>query len=225
MSRIKEAARWDAEERRWTLAVLSGEVAHELAGPANFFDQLLQQLRRREPIDPQDLDIGEEEVARLRRLIARMRTVRPREPSLRHVELAEVTARALERLSPRQCDAERLVLAIPSSLVVMADPLGLELLLTELLHHGATAASDGALWGVRAERLAEGIRIEVWDSGATMSPKRERELFAPWSLLASDGSGLSLAIALRLVRSFGWELTVERVAERNVFAVLAAHVV
>ncbi len=218
--RIQVAATQD--EKRLALGLLGAEISHEIRYPLNFFRFLLKRGAGGEPLDPQDIEIGREEVERLERMLETLRRVKLPEGQLAMVSLHGPLHRALDLLQEAVCEQRlRVSIEVTEGLTVLADPDSLLQLLANLLRNAAQAAGiDGSI-GVRDRVQSGGVLLEVWDSGPGIPENIAACLFDPWVTMHQGGSGLGLglAISLRIARSFGWGLTFHRESEQTCFRI------
>ncbi len=185
------------------MGALAAEVGHELQGPVNLLLSVALRAERKEPLDDEDAASLREELARLRRLSARLR------------ELARVGGRkeptSLKRLLELGCDAAG-VDARDAAFAIEdggADAQGLtcdrELLglaLGELLQNALEARRSRA--GVRVV-LGERAGFCVWDDGLGFTLAFEQAL--TWGVSTrAGGAGLGLSLALRAARAHGLSL-------------------
>jgi signal transduction histidine kinase len=190
--------------RRRTARLIAADVAHDLAAPVRFFEDLLQQLTRGRPIEPEDVSITSEEVARLRRLLRTMRELEFRGAIPTPTRVRPVVEEALR--GTIAAPQSRVPVEISDTLVVRAEAASLRLAISCLLSNAERVAGDRAI-GIAAYHHKEGNHLEVWNEGDVPSDAVINACFRPWGALRPDGSGLGVALAARLARSFGWRLT------------------
>ncbi len=209
------------EDKRLTLGTLGAELSHEIAHPLSFFRTLLRRAARR-PIDGEDVEIGEEEIARMDRMLQSLRRLEVPPPRIASVPLRDPVARALalarERLGERKLLGE---VDLPAGCVVQADADGLVQVFANLLRNAAQAAR-GAV-GVRATAADDGsLAIDVWDDGPGVPEELVPKLFQRWvtSRSVEGGSGLGLSVAQQIVVNFGWKILYLRDGGRTCFRVV-----
>ncbi len=195
-------------ERRFT-----ADVAHELRTPLtgmsasaailrDQLDDMPERLRR-----PASILVGD--VSRLRDLVLELLELArldageeaPRVERLRLRDAFSSVARSLDAL-------DRFQLRVDPDLAVLADPIRLQRILTNLatnvLRHGGGAAT------VTAERDGETAELHVVDVGPGLGPGEEERVFDRFyksaQSRAAGGSGLGLAISRQHARSLGGDL-------------------
>ncbi len=210
------------EDKRLTLGVLGAELSHEIAHPLQFFRGLVRRGARA-ALDPDDVEIGEEELARLERMLASLRTLHAPEQRTVSVALAEPVHRALTLL--RDAMAQKDVtweLAVPDDVAVLADPDGLVQVFANLLRNAVHAVPRGGRVGVTARTSPDGgLTVDVWDDGPGVPEHLVPTLFHRWvtSRTHEGGSGLGLSVAQTLVNNRGWRIEYAREEGRTVFRV------
>ncbi|HEY2328138.1 MAG TPA: GAF domain-containing protein [Gaiellaceae bacterium] len=185
-------------------------ASHELRTPATAVYGALETLRSRELSDDlreEMLDMAYEQSDRLRRLLeqlldlsrldAQAIKVDPRPLVLQNV-LRRIAAEAL----PEGADV---TIAIDPDIAVIADPLVLDRVLSNLLinawRYGAAPIT------VQAEQKDRHLRIGVQDSGLGVPAALRPHLFDRFTRgTEATGSGLGLAIALAYARAHGGDL-------------------
>ncbi len=206
------------DDKRFTLGLLGAELSHEIAYPLNFFRYLLKRSSKGHALEPQDVEIGSEEVARLERMLVTLRKLKSPGPQLAPVPLVGPLNRALE-LIRESLDEKRIsvILEVPENLVVLTDPDMLLQVFANLLRNGAQAVEPGGRIGVRAAQAEGGLKVECWDAGPGVPEALRDGIWNPWVTTKEGGSGLGLAITQRLVSSLGWRISLERTEEITIF--------
>jgi signal transduction histidine kinase len=199
------------DEKRFALGMVGAEISHEVTYSLNFFRYLLKRSGNGKSLDPKDVEIGREEVARLERMLAALRKLKPPSPVIRPVRLTGLLTRALglirESLEEKEIHAS---VDVPPELLLPADPdLALQLF-ANLFRNAAQAVSPGGSLGARWVPVADGARIEVWDNGPGIPDSQVGSIWNPWVTTRPDGTGLGLTISQRLARSLGWSLQLEQ---------------
>lgn len=201
------------DDKRLTLGTLGAELAHEIAHPLQFFRGLLRRGAST-ALDADDVEIGQEEIARLERLLASLRSLEPARARRVSISLHEPVERALVLI--RETVGEKHLhprVEIPDGCRVLADPDGLVQVFANLLRNSVQALPLRGEVGVRAHAAVDGsLLIDVWDDGPGVPEERVPTLFHRWatSRHADGGSGLGLSVAQNLVRSFEWSIEYER---------------
>jgi signal transduction histidine kinase len=212
-----EAAR---DDKRLALGMLGAEISHEIAYPLNFLRYLLREGHEDRPLEGGDLEAGREEIGRLERMFATLHKLKVPEPQLEPVLVLPRVRRALD-LIREIVEENRLAVEVdvPPDLNVPADPDRLVQIFANLLRNAAQAVPAGGAVGVRAQLDGGGVSLEVWDEGPGVPEAVAPAIFNPFVSGREGGVGLGLAVTLRLVRGFGWNIGVRREGGRTVFGV------
>jgi signal transduction histidine kinase len=198
----------------------AASFAHEIGTPLNTVSGHLQLLR--DDLEAQQNQAG---VERVRLLLAQVDRVAgivraglnrgawPK-PFLEEVDLNEVAGRMLRFMEPSLSDAgvtARLELPSngesPSPVFASCDPAMVEQILLNLLKNAMEALSPGERVTVFTGRAERHAYIDVVDEGPGLDAEAESNLFRPFSTTKGPaGTGLGLAVSLRLARTLGGDL-------------------
>nr|BDT38649.1 ATP-binding protein [Myxococcus sp. MH1] len=208
------------EEKRLALALLSAEISHEMAYPLNFFRHLLRQGGKGQVLDGEDIDIGREEIERLERMLTSLRRLSLPPPRLEPVPVLPRVRRALDLIRDQVQEGRvGIEVDVLPELTLLAEPDAMVQLFANLLRNAVQAAGPAGHIGVRAWRADTERVLEVWDSGPGVPDAARDTLFDPWVTTRQGGLGLGLAVTQRIVRRFGWSITVHREDDRTCFRV------
>ena len=193
--------------------------AHEIGTPLNTVSGHLQLLR-----DDLEAERDERGVERVRLLLAQVERVAgivragldrgswPK-PAVRTVDLNDVAARMTRFLEPSFGDAGVMVrLESPSNghrgpVLATCDPSMVEQILLNLLKNSIEALASGDSVTIRTGRGDGESFIDVCDDGPGLNADAESNLFRPFSTTKGPaGTGLGLAVSLRLARTLGGNL-------------------
>jgi signal transduction histidine kinase len=172
-------------------------------------------LLQQEVTDPslkRRLTIVEEQVARVATAVRELlQRARPQaEPHL--VNVAALLIRLSESMRVRLAASGVAMMPriAPDLPPVIADETQLELALLNLLTNAADAMPRGGLVTVSAQRMRDGIRIEVADTGTGIPADILPTIFEPWITTkpAGRGTGLGLSIARDVITRAGGTITV-----------------
>ncbi len=102
------------------------------------------------------------------------------------------------------------------------DPRKLERAFYNLLLNACDAAPvNGGQVEITAEETLDGIRVTVADNGMGIADSIRDRLFHPFvSYGKENGTGLGLAVVLKIVQDHGGQITVERRANKTVFQIV-----
>ena len=190
-------------------------ASHELRTPAASVYGVLATLAERTTLDPETremlIQVGYEQAERLRRLIeqlldlsqldARRMARNPKTIEL-HALLSEIAAATVPQGMPVHLD-------VPSELVVVADPVMIERVVSNLLVNAVRYGSPPITIAVDEEHGR--VRIAVEDSGEGVPEALEPHIFERFARGEdAPGSGLGLTIARAYSHAHGGELTYRR---------------
>ncbi|MFL5845793.1 MAG: ATP-binding protein [Solirubrobacteraceae bacterium] len=130
------------------------------------------------------------------------------------VDLGKVVAEAIELLAP-SVDPACLDLAVESEpgLVVAGDGVSLQRVVQNLIGNAIKYTATGQV-DVRVRRDADGIVLEIQDTGCGIPADEQSRVFEPFYRAANGrtgatGSGLGLAVCRQVVAEHGGSLTLE----------------
>lgn len=100
--------------------------------------------------------------------------------------------------------------AVPTGLVVYADPEHFHRIVSNLVRNAMQALPDGGDIRIAAAEAGGKVVIEVADSGSGLSETARTHLFEAFRAGRTGGTGLGLAIAQELLRAHGGDLELIR---------------
>lgn len=130
---------------------------------------------------------------------------RPQELHRQPLDLREVCAEVAARVT--QAFPQLAVHVEGEGPVVVADRTALLVVLENVLRNAGEARPDARVT-VRLAAVAEGAQVTVEDNGPGVPPALRERVFAPF-VSSKPSGGLGLALARRLVRLLGGELTLD----------------
>lgn len=207
-------------EKLASIGQMAAGVAHGLRNPLASLRAAAQLAQRRieAPAAREQLGAIIEQVDRLDLRIAHLLTFsrpapfRPIRESVRTLVEGALTGFA-ELL--RQRRVELAVTVLPTLPEVRVDPLRLEQVLTEIVSNALDAMPDGGRLAVGATAGADGVVLEVSDSGPGIPAEILPNLCEPFFTTRPEGTGLGLAIAKRYVEEAGGRLEIASTVGRG----------
>ncbi len=210
-SQLRELERTQRElvrqEKLAAIGRVAAGVAHEVRNP-------LGVIRASAAMVQESFEPGEdpyraceficEETLRLNSLITSLLTLsRPTELRSRPISLDKVVEQAVtlagEDLRAREIQLERE--AEPIGPEISADPDLLCQVVYGLVSNASEALGKGGRIVVRTQRLFDGVRVEVADSGDGIEPDVAPHVFEPFFTTKAAGTGLGLPMAERIAQA------------------------
>jgi len=215
--------------RLWELDRLKSEfvmtASHELRTPLTSIEMSVHLLHERaagklEAADVELIEIAEEEVTRLKRLVTELLDLTKIETGKIEMQFHAVAPRIFleNAVEPFCAQAEQqdveLVLDIPDDLPeVQADPNKITWVLTNLIGNALRYTSAGGHVRVSAARAGQWLHLYVRDDGAGIPHEKQASIFDKFVQLEDagqpGGAGLGLAISKEIVRAHRGHIWVE----------------
>ncbi len=221
------------ESRRTLIAGVSHELRTPVATVRGYLDSIRRQEFSRETLN-HDLEIVEQEVLRLQRLIDDLFTLSRAEVEaltldLQPVAVGPLVRRRLDVLAPLAWERERIemVAEVPDNLLkVLADEGRLDQILTNLLRNAVRHTPPGGIIVVRAEAGADAVCISVCDTGTGIVLEERPHIWERFyrgtesRTQDKQGAGLGLPLVKELTEAMGGTVGVESaVGEGSCFTV------
>jgi len=209
-------------DRLAALGQMAAGLAHEIRNPLASLEVLAGLLKRQLGDRPEDLELVEELLAELRLLTAtvnaRLDFVRPAAPSPRPVEALSLIEEGLARARARVPFQGRVEIEPGEpGLSVFTDPEQLRSVLADLFVNAFQAMASheprdlrqGHCLRVALARSREGgTSVSVSDTGPGVPEELRERIFNPFFTTRSQGTGVGLAEAQKVLASHGGTLSV-----------------
>jgi len=206
--------------RTQALAQLAATIAHEVNQPltaivtnANFS---LRQLANPVP-NHEELREALTEVAkdanRASAVISHIRGLLVKEPApRREVDINDIVQQVVALLR-NELTRNRVLVSpdlTPELLLVQADPIQLQQVLINLLMNAVEAMQENPEQRrkilIKTARHADGVWVQVQDSGPGIAPSTRARIFEPFFSTKSEGIGMGLSISHSIIESHGGQL-------------------
>ena len=206
-------------KRMQAFGMMAAGIAHEVGNPLNSLDIHLQLIRRRIKLLRGErkaglaelLDVAQEEVKRLERIVGRfLKAARPEPPVFAEAEVIALLDRTIALMGPEMRQAgiaieRRYEPFVPP---VRCNPDQLRQVFINLLRNAIQAMPSGGTVRVGAGVERGQVAVTVSDSGCGISEDHLGRIFEPYFTTKEEGSGLGLVIVERLVSEHGGDLVV-----------------
>ncbi len=201
-------AQMRTREQLASLGEMSAGIAHEFKNSLATISGYAQMLRADNDPTVVRQFAGKivDETANLTRIVTDfLAFARPQELTSQAVNLHQT----LEECG-REAGLELDLDALPYGVSIFGDATALRQAFSNLLRNSAEAARDGvpARVTVSGEEDARGVRLLLRDNGRGISPEALPHIFVPFFTTKSEGTGLGLALVLRIVTQHGGAITV-----------------
>ncbi len=210
---------------------MAADIAHELRTPVSVLRGHLEaMLDGVYPLDAAHLAVAYDRTLHLARLVDDLRLLTRAEAGQLSLQRTLTTPQAIvtwavESFTPLARDAAITLRAdLPPDLPpVEVDVDRIHQVLGNLLTNALRHTPRGGTITVGAARQGEGVAIYVRNTGSTLTPEQQAQVFTPfWRAEEarerdSGGVGLGLAIARQLARAHGGELSVSSVHGQTTF--------
>lgn len=202
-------------EKLASLGYLSAGMAHEIRNPLNSIS-LFVQLIKSGMDDPEKLGYIEKILKEIERIDGIMRKLldaskRPRF-QLSDVEIDRLIDNTLEVFRPQialyKIRVERDFRRIPP--LFHADPSEIEQIFTNLFLNAIHEMGGGGTLAVLLDHDDRNITIKVSDTGKGIPEENIPNIFDPFFTTKGSGTGLGLAVVLRIVKTYNGRIMVEK---------------
>jgi signal transduction histidine kinase len=220
---LQQRERLVQSERVAAWRELARRLAHELKNPLFPLQITVENLvRSREAVPEMFDEVFRESTATLLAEIANLKAIIGRfsdfskmpQPQPQPLQLNDIVRQAMAlheaqfHVEGKPAVAARLELDETLS-AIEADPELLHRALSNLVLNALDAMPDGGTLTVRTRNLANGVRLEVADSGSGLTPEECSRLFTPYYTTKQHGTGLGLAIVQSVVSDHKGSIAVE----------------
>jgi nitrogen fixation/metabolism regulation signal transduction histidine kinase len=194
-------------------AEMSRQVAHEIKNPLTPIQLAAEHLQRvhedaNRPLGPivdQCLTTVLRQVRLLRQIASEFSTFAGTpSPRFESTPIGALVERVVEPYRPTLPEHTKLNVQIAPALPsIQTDRTLISRALTNLVENALQAMPNGGVLTVTARQIADGIQIEIIDTGVGMDEEGVRRAFEPYFSTKTAGSGLGLANARRNIEICG----------------------
>lgn len=207
-------------EKMSTLGYVSAGMAHEIRNPLNSIG-LYVQLLRQGLDDPERIEFLEKIDMEVRRIDGILRKLmdavkRPRY-HLQQVSISKVIDSLLElfqsRIKMHGIEVKRDYRATPPSM--LADVAEIEQIFSNIFANAIEEMTDGGTLSVFLDQEDNTVRVEVSDTGRGIPQEDLQRIFDPFYTTKNSGTGLGLAVVLRIIRTYNGKIEVQSVINKG----------
>ena len=202
---------------------LARRLAHELKNPLFPLQITVENLLQASEKDPAQFDeVFRESTSTLLAELANLRTIVGRfsdfakmpAPDFQTVDVNQAVQRAVKLFEARLKTPLESTVSIQMNLegkmeAIQADPDLLHRALQNLILNAFDAMPSGGTLTLRTRAAAEGVRLEVCDTGKGLTQEECDRLFTPYYTTKQYGTGLGLAIVQSVVSDHGGRISVQ----------------
>ncbi|HZV82812.1 MAG TPA: response regulator [Geobacteraceae bacterium] len=196
-----------------TLGYLAAGMAHEIRNPLNTIS-LFVQLLREGLDDPEKLEYVEKILREVDRVDDTLRkllhTAKRPMFELSDVDVEQVIRTTLDSFRPQtavhRIAVEFTTIGTPPPL--KADPEELKQIFTNLVLNAIHEMPDGGRLGVELYHDGNDVTVLVSDTGSGIPRENLPSIFDPFFTTKSRGTGMGLAVVLRIVKNYGGRIEV-----------------
>ncbi len=213
-------------EKLAALGRLAAGIAHEVNNPLqpilNGLEFAIEDIANGQPVDPQSLRIAEQEVQRIKGIVAGLLDfARPSAgeivPVNLHALVDEVVFLTQKQLEQQRIQVRQILQPVPC---VCGTPAQLKQVLLNLVLNAAQSMENGGTLGIEVHPHGEGVALVVTDTGKGMDSATMDRIFEPFYSTKNDGTGLGLAVTYGIVQGHGGAISVQsEVAKGSQFTV------
>jgi PAS domain S-box-containing protein len=197
-----------------TLGELAAGLAHEVRNPLAGMLTGAQLIAQRLPNDDPCREYANlilEEGQRLEDLIRSLLDfARPSKANLTECSVNEIVDRALALVKPLIHTQKIQVRRQYASAIgeILADRQGLLQVFLNLILNAVQAMPRGGNLHIQTSRGTDGVNIEIKDSGEGIPSDLVKRIFDPFFTTKPEGTGLGLALSLKIIHDHGGKMTV-----------------
>lgn len=219
-------------EKIASIMMLAAGVAHELGNPLNSLTIHLQLLKRQlEKVEasPQtekalrSVQICSAEVTRLDQIITHfLGAVRPQTPDFREVRLLDILNEVLE-VEEGHFQSKQIEVTVDLEGYlppVEADPALVKQVFFNILKNAIEAMAGGGTLRIRTRRNRQSAFLDFADSGRGIDAEDLSKVFQPYFTTKTEGTGLGMMIAQRIMRDHGGQIAIDSQAGKGTVVTL-----
>ena len=212
-------AKYHMQDRLASVGQLAASIAHEIRNPLAAISGALQLLEPKSNALPDEIklqNIVHREVDRLNLLISDfLNYARPPSPEFKRTNLSELSRDAVLMLKSDPNFSDKIIETLPAADDIYADVDHKQMhqVLWNLLRNALEASMKKGTIFLQFSNVfwdeKKCVAVKISDSGPGISPEIRKKIFEPFVTNKSNGTGLGLAVAHRIVVSHHGHIDVQ----------------
>ena len=194
-----------------TLGQLSASIAHEIRNPLTSIKMRLYSLGeelKSNSVTKDDMNVVDEEISRMEKTVKNfLDFARPPELNLQKCDIAQIIEGTVGLLLPKANSQNiqiKKILKAPASEIGI-DKEQIRQVFLNIMLNAIEAMPNGGVLEITTDKQTDKeskdiLEIKVKDTGSGISPDLKRKLFEPFFTTKSEGTGLGLFIASRIIQ-------------------------
>ena len=210
------------KERMAAIGDLAAGVAHEVRNPLSSikgYASYFKSLFKDDPENSAAAEILINESDRLNRVITELLEIsRPSDIKPRSVDIRSIFDTTLRLVQPDSIQETKpeISLEIEDDIqTVLVDPDRFVQVLMNIYLNSIQAMPDGGLLKTEVTSTEDNIMIKISDTGTGMSADTRKQLFNPYFTTKKTGTGLGMAIVLKIIEAHGGKISVFSEGEKG----------
>ena len=202
-------------EKLAALGRLAASIAHEVNNPLqpilNCLEVAIEDINTGELVDVEVLRVAENEVQRIKEIVARLLDFARPSPSDAspvnfHQLVHEVLTLANKQLERMRIETQVNLANVPA---IEGNPSQLKQVILNLVLNATEAMPDGGQLGISLYQQDDGVALSIADTGVGIDDATLTQIFEPFYSTKGDGTGLGLAVSYGIIQGHSGTINVE----------------
>ncbi|MBA3806445.1 MAG: PAS domain S-box protein [Acidobacteria bacterium] len=205
------------QEKIAALGRSAAQIAHEVKNPLTGLLLYAMHMKSKlaHKLNESEMALADKVIETINHLINTVEQImsfaRPLNLTLREVNLNAVVAGVLQLLEPQITagNVEKHVRLEEAAMCGQLDESSIRAALINLILNAVQAMPEGGRLGVTTTRGAMSLQLEITDTGVGMSAEQAEQIFEPFYTTKSQGLGLGMSYAKRIIEQHRGTISVE----------------